>query len=99
MKRIFACFVVLFLFSAVAFTVKAEEKMISGKVTAVDAKAGSVKIKDSDGKEVSLKGTEEQLKGIKVNDEVEVVVDDSKIVSIMPVTQEEPGGMGEVSPE
>lgn len=89
MKKIFACMLVIFLFTAVSFMGYAEEKMISGKVTAVDAKAGSVKIKGSDGKEVSLKGTEEQLKEIKVNDEVEATVDDSKIVAIFPVAGEE----------
>lgn len=85
MRKIFACMLVLFLFSAVSLMVNAEEKMITGKVTAVDARAGTVKIKGSDGKEISLKGTEEQLKEIDVNDEVEAVVDDGKIVSIYPL--------------
>ncbi len=97
MKKIFASMLVIFLFTAVSFVGHAEEKMVSGKVTAVNAKAGSLKIKGSDGKEVSLKGSEEQLAEIKVNDEVEAVVDDDKIVSISPVTEEEP--MEEESPK
>jgi len=89
MKKIFSCMLVVFLFTAVSFMGYAEEKVVTGKVTAVDAKAGSVKIKGSDGKEVSLKGTEEQLRDIKVNDEVEASVEDGKIVSIFPVAGEE----------
>lgn len=89
MKKIFACMLAMFLFTAITIMGHAEEKIISGKVTAVNAKAGSVKIKGSDGKEVSFKGTEEQLNEIKVNDEVEATVDDGKIIAIFPISEEE----------
>ncbi len=89
MKRLFAFTLVIFLFTAVSFMGYAEEKMISGKVTALDAKAGTVKIKTEDGKEQSLKGSEEQLSEIKVGDDVEAVVNDGKIVSIYSLAGDE----------
>lgn len=88
MKKVFACMLVVFLFS-VSFMVRADEKMVSGTVTAINAKAGTIKIKDSDGKEHSLKGTEEQLSGIEVGEKVEAVVEDGKIVSIVSPSEEE----------
>ncbi len=82
MKRLFTFTLVIFLFTSVSFMGYAEEKVISGKVVALDAKGGTVKIKTADGKEEALKGTEEQLSEIKLGDEVEAVVNDGKIVSI-----------------
>lgn len=90
MKKTFALLLVFSFVFAMAFAVEVEERSISGKVVAVDAKAGTVSVKDDEGKTNVLKGTKEQLEKIKVGDDVDVVVDGDKIISIMKANEELP---------
>jgi len=90
MRRSVAITFVLICFASLILVGYADERIVSGTVTSVNAKAGTLKLKGSDGKEMNFKGSEEQLSKVKVNDEIELVADDDKIVSIISGAEEEP---------